>query len=149
MQIYLNCFFLTKIMIELSENQIFIYKINQKNLKLPLLHLPRWSGWNYVASLPDKELIAKSIKKISLKLSEETSLIEKFKGIKFGKLEIVTDKSLQHNKIGFNGSCYYQKSGLKNSELKKVYNFLYEHFYYFTHQSSSKNSENMAFWNRL
>jgi len=136
-------------MIELSENQIFIYKINLKNLTLPFFHLPCWAGWNYIAPLPDKELIAKSLKKISLKLSEETSLTEKFKGIKFGKLEIVTDKSLQYNKIGFNGSCYYQKSGLKNSELKKIYYFLNEYFYYLTHQSSSKNSENIVFWNRL
>jgi len=136
-------------MIELAENQIFIYKQKLKNLKLPIREIPFWSGWKYIAQLPEGELIAKSLKQISLKLSKDKLLIEKFKGVKFGKLEVATDKSLNYNKMGFNGSCYYQKSGLTDIELKKIYYFLNNSFYYFGHKSSHKDSENIAFWRKL
>lgn len=82
----------------------------------------QWGNWGYIVQLPQREEEkSNSLTKLALILSKDKLLIEKFGGTNVGKLEVVTDYSLNYNKVGFNGKVYYQESGVNNSELHKFY----------------------------
>ncbi len=108
-------------MVELLENQVLVYKRVIQNKKT-IFGKYKWGKWEYIAQLPLKGGIGNSsLKKLALTLSNDRFLIEQFGGTNLGKLEIITDYSSEHNKIGFNGSFYYQESHIEELELLEFY----------------------------